>query len=83
MKAVAQREGLSMNEANMRGILGRRPFTPLKIVLSSGQELTIDHPENVLLTKTKMVVSYPERDIITWAPLLHVASVEAAAPAEA
>ena len=66
----------------MQEILDRRPFKPIKIVLSSGQELTIDHPENVLLTKTKMVVGYPERDIITCAPLLHVASVEAVAPAE-
>ena len=65
-----------MNEKNMRELLDRRPFLPLTITLSSGQTLTISHPENVLLTKTKIVVSYPERDLVTWAPLLHVASVE-------
>lgn len=70
-----------MNEKNMREILDRRPFAPIKLVLSSGQELTIDHPENVLLTKTKIVVSYPEQDLVTWAPLLHVSSVQAASPA--
>ena len=66
-----------MNERNMREILDRRPFSPIKIVLSSGQEVVVTHPENVLLTKTKMVVSYPEKDLITWLPLLNVAGVEA------
>jgi len=65
-----------MNEQSMRKILGRKPFLPIVITLSSGQSLTITHPENVLLTKTKIAVSYPERDIITWAPLLHITSVE-------
>ena len=69
-----------MNEKNMREILERRPFVPVVIRLSSGQQLTIDHPENVLLTRTKIVVSYPERDVVTWAPLLHVASVESHQP---
>ncbi len=67
-----------MNETNMREILDRKPFSPLKLTLSSGQVVMILHPENVLLTKTKMVISYPEQDVITWAPLLHVTSVEAA-----
>ena len=73
--------GKMMNEKSMREILQRRPFVPIVVTLSSGQKLTIDHPENVLLTKTKMVVSYPERDVITWAPLLHVTSVESRQPA--
>jgi len=65
-----------MNEQSMREILIRKPFTPVIITLSSGQSLTITHPENVLLTKTKLVVSYPDRDIVTWAPLLHITSVD-------
>ena len=69
-----------MNEKSMREIIERRPFVPVVVTLSSGQTLTIDHPENVLLTKTKMVVSYPERDMITWAPLLYVATVESHQP---
>jgi len=57
-----------MNEKNMLEILDRRSFVPVRITLSSGQVVTIDHPENVLLTKTLIVVSYPERDLVTWAP---------------
>ncbi len=65
-----------MNEKNMRELLARKPFMPLTIMLSSGQSLTISHPENVLLTKTKIVVVFPDKDLVTWAPLLHVAAVE-------
>ncbi len=65
-----------MNETNMREFLDRRPFLPLKITLSSGQVVNIDHPENVLLTKTKLVVAYPQIDLVSVAPLLHVTNVE-------
>ncbi len=70
-----------MNETSMREILDRKPFTPVLVTLSSGQVLAITHPENVLLTKTKMVVSYPDRDVVTWAPLPHITSVEMQAAA--
>ncbi len=65
-----------MNEKNMREFLNKRPFLPLKITLSSGQVVTVEHPENVLVTKTKLVVVYPQDDIVSVSPLLHVANVE-------
>jgi hypothetical protein len=73
---VEIRETAAMNEQSMREILARKPFSPVVLLLSSGQSLTITHSENVLLTKTKLVVSYPDRDVVTWAPLLHITSVE-------
>ena len=66
----------AMNEKNMREFLDKRPFLPLRITLSSGQVVTVEHPENVLVTKTKLVVVYPKEDIVSVSPLLNVADVE-------
>ena len=68
--------GEAMNEKNMREFLDKRPFLPLRITLSSGQVVTVEHPENVLITKTKLVVVYPKEDIVSVSPLLHIANVE-------
>lgn len=65
-----------MNERNMREFLDKKPFLPLKVTLSSGQVVEITHPENVLLTKTKLVVAYPQDDIVSVSPLLHITNVE-------
>lgn len=65
-----------MNERNVREFLNKRPFVPLKVTLSSGQVVTIDYPENVLMTKTKLVVVYPHEDLVSVSPLLHVANVQ-------
>ena len=65
-----------MNETNMREFLNNKPFLPLKVTLSSGKVVEIKHPENVLLTKTKLVVAYPQDDIVSVSPLLHIAYVE-------
>jgi hypothetical protein len=72
-----------MNETNMRQFLECQPFLPLRITLSSGQVVVITHPENVLLTKTKLVVVYPQSDVVSVSPLLHVANVEYAETADA
>ena len=65
-----------MNETNMRENLDNKPFLPLKVTLSSGKVVEITHPENVLLTKTKLVVADPRNDIVSVSPLLHIANVE-------
>ena len=70
-----------MNEANMRKFLEMKPFLPLTVTLSSGQQIVIDHPENVLLTKTKLVVADLGKDLVSVSPLLHVANVEYTEPA--
>ncbi len=73
---VLKNIGEAINEKNMREFLDKQPFLPLKITLSSGQVVTVEHSENVLITKTKLVVVYPKEDIVSVSPLLHVANVE-------
>lgn len=65
-----------MNEANMREFLNAKPFEPFRVVMSSGQSHLVKHPENVVLTKTKIVIVDPELDSVAICALLHVTSVE-------
>lgn len=65
-----------MNEASMRQFLDIKPFEPFIVVLSSGQRYEVRHPENVVLTKTKIVIVDPDDDTVAICALLHVASVE-------
>jgi len=67
----------------MREFLDKRPFLPLRITLSSGQVVTLEFHENVLITKTKPVLVYPKEDIVSDSPLLHVANVECSEMIEA
>jgi hypothetical protein len=64
-----------------REMLARRPFQPVRIVLSSGQAYEIRHPEVALLTRTDLLVGVDvaedgvpaEFKILS---LLHVTAIE-------
>jgi hypothetical protein len=64
-----------------REMLGRRPFQPVRLTLSSGQSYEIRHPEMAFLTRTSILIGTDiaedglsqEFKIIS---LLHVASME-------
>lgn len=64
----------------LRDALGRRPFEPFRVVLSSGDSYEVRHPENALLLRGGIYVAQhgngdlPERAV--YCPLLHVAAVE-------
>ena len=64
-----------MNEHAMRELINRRPFRAFEIHLSSGERHEVRHPENVLLTKSQMVVANPETDTVVVVALLHVTSI--------
>lgn len=72
-----------MNPSAIRELLQRQPFVPFKLNLSSGQEIEVRHPEFVILTKSGMVVAYPDSDRVSICAFLHIASVDtlAARPA--
>lgn len=70
-----------MTVQTFREMLGRRPFQPVKLTLSSGQSFEIRHPEMALLTRTSILIGTEiaedgvpaEFKIVS---LLHVASME-------
>jgi hypothetical protein len=45
-----------MTVQTFREMLARRPFQPVKIILSSGQAYEIRHPEVAMLTRTSLLV---------------------------
>ena len=70
-----------MNEHTMRQFLNRKPFEPFTVVMSSGDRHLVSHPENAILTKTKIVIAIPEEDSFAICALLHVVAVETQQPA--
>ena len=51
----------AMNAEALRAMLSVRPFEPIEVELSSGQVLSVRHPENVIVLKNTLVVADPER----------------------
>ena len=64
-----------MNAEALKKLLALRPFEPVEVELSSGQVLTITHPENVIVTKSTLVVVDPPTDTVQWTSLIHVVAV--------
>jgi len=70
-----------MTIQTFREMLARRPFQPVRIVLSSGQSYEIRHPEMAMLTRTSLLVGTELADdgipaefkILS---LLHVTAIE-------
>ena len=70
-----------MTIQTVREMLGRRPFQPVKITLSSGQSYEIRHPEMALLTRTDLLIGVDVADDGVPAKfkilsLLHVTAIE-------
>jgi len=70
-----------MTVQTFREMLGRRPFQPVRLTLSSGQSYEIRHPEMAMLTRTSLLVGTDLADdgipaefkILS---LLHVTAIE-------
>lgn len=66
-----------MSMESIREFIRREPFEPFVIRLSDGESHEVHHPECVAITKTKVVVTYPEEDRVVHCALIHVKAVEA------
>ena len=70
-----------MTVQTFREMLGRRPFQPVRLTLSSGPSYEIRHPEMAILTRTSILIGTDLADdgvpaefkIIS---LLHVTTIE-------
>ena len=71
-----------MNSAVILEALARRPFEPIRVVMSSGESYEVRHPEWALLTKTNLYIGLPgsKRDNVpqraVHCAMLHIASIE-------
>jgi len=70
-----------MTVQTFRDLLGKRPFAPFRLVMSSGKKYEVRHPEMAWLTRTDILVGLDiadeglpaEFDICS---LLHVTAIE-------
>jgi hypothetical protein len=66
----------------LRAILDRRPFEPIRLHISSGQTVDIKHPEMAFVTRSLVVIGVTESDddqVADYAVhynLLHVVKIE-------
>lgn len=74
-----------MTVQSFRELLARRPFQPVKLILSSGQSYEIRHREMALLTRTSILIGtdlaedgVPAQFKIV--SLLHVTAIEPVTP---
>ena len=70
-----------MRAEELRKILSRRPFEPVRLHISSGQTVDIRHPEMAFVTRSLVVVGVTESDegVADYAihyNLLHVVKIE-------
>ena len=60
----------------IREFIRREPFEPFVVRLSNGESHEVRHPECLLVTKTKVIVYYPDDDRTVHLSLIHVNAVE-------
>ena len=70
-----------MTVQTFKELLARRPFQPVKLIVSSGQAYEIRHPEMAFLTRTSLLVGTGNTDDGVPAEfkilsLLHITAIE-------
>ena len=65
-----------MTMESIREFIRREPFEPFVIRLSNGESHEVRHPECVAITRSKVVITYPDEDHVVHCGLIHVNSVE-------
>ena len=70
-----------MDRQAILALLGRRPFEPFVVHLSSGEQHEVRHPEVAALGKSRLIIVDPETEKMVICALLHVTSVTTLQPA--
>ena len=65
-----------MNMETIRNLLRQEPFQPFVIRLSNGESHEVRHPECAAISKTKVIVTYPDEDREVFCALVHINAVE-------
>ncbi|HUY31444.1 MAG TPA: hypothetical protein VMV69_01590 [Pirellulales bacterium] len=67
-----------MSPETVQQMLHRQPFEPFEVRLSNGELHQVRHPENALVSRTRLVVVYPdsETDRMVICDLNHVNAIE-------
>ena len=69
-----------MNAEALREMLGRRPFEPFEVIMSSGERHIVKHPEFLMVSPTRAVILDPVTDKLAILSLMHVTELRPAEP---
>jgi hypothetical protein len=64
-----------MNADSIRELLRRQPFEPIEIHMTNGDAHLIRHPEQAWIAGARLLVHYPESDLLVICSLLHIAKI--------
>ena len=71
-----------MRAEELRDLLGRRPFVPIRIYFTDGTAYDVKHPEMALLTRSTVEIGLEEKegariaDRVVYCSLVHIVRVE-------
>ena len=75
-------ESITMRPEELRHLLDRRPFVPIRLHFTDGTTYDIRHPEMALLTRSTIEIGLPEdeaskiADRVVYCTLIHIVRVE-------
>ncbi len=75
-------ESITMRPEELRYLLDRKPFVPMRLHFTDGTTYDIRHPEMALLTRSTVEIGLPEdqaskiADRVVYCTLLHIVRVE-------
>lgn len=75
-------ESVTMRAEELRSLLDRRPFVPIRLHFTDGTTYDIRHPEMALLTRSTVEIGLPEdeasriADRVVYCTLLHIVRIE-------
>lgn len=61
---------------DIRELLGREPFKPFRLILSSGKEYDVLNPETTVLLKSEVFIAFQDGESWSVVPLFHVTAIE-------
>lgn len=71
-----------MRPEELKALLRRQPFVPIRIVLSDGTTYDVRHPEMALLTRSTVEIGFEKQvgsgiaDDVVYCSLVHIVRVE-------
>ena len=65
-----------MTAHELRDILEREPFEPLRVRLTSGDGYDIRNPSLAVVMRNRLFIAFPDSDRWTLIPFLHIAALE-------
>ena len=69
-----------MNAEAIREMLGRRPFEPFEVIMSSGERHVVKHPEFLMVSPSRAVIMDPVTDQLAILSLMHITELRPVQP---